>query len=362
MSAPHAPGDSPRAGLVAPGLRARVRAFGRRHGRKLWWVHTAYALGLGAFVATFAQKGFEHARFLVVSIVAVWIVVVVFFRYFGTGASQDVAVAWAARRLHFVALTYVLKNLYQSMLFFLLPFYAKSATLGAPTQWAAFLLGTLALLSTLDLVFDRFLMRFRGAASAFYALTLFAAGNLAIPALFPSTRTLYSLLGAALLAVLGLFTLHLPARALGRVVTWVAVGASALAALGGVYLARRVIPPVPMYVASAAVGPSLTDDGRLAVEATTLHVSVIERLVAVTEIVVPGGTGDRLLHVWRRDGDEVFRAPERATEVAGKGDVVRLRSTLSSSSRPSPSRSGTRSSPSRGSASSPACAPSSSRA
>lgn len=334
MSLPQASDRPPRAGLVAPGLRARVRAFGRRHGRKLWWVHTTYALGLGAFVATFAQKGFDHARWLVVSIVAVWVVVVFFFRYFGAGASQDVAVAWATRRLHFVALTYVLKNLYQGMLFFLLPFYAKSATLGGPTQWATVVLGVLALLSTLDVVFDRVLMRFRAAASAFYAFTLFAAANLAIPALFPSTRTLYALLGAAVLSVLGVFTLHLPARALGRGVTWLAVGASALAAMGGVYLGRRAIPPVPMYVTTAAVGPSLLDDGRLAVEATTLHVSVIQRLVAITDVVVPGGTGDRLVHVWRRDGEELYRAPDPATAVTGKDDVVRLRSTIDAGALP----------------------------
>lgn len=314
--------------LVAPGLYARLRRFAKDHGKKLWWLHTVYALGLGVFVATLAQKGIDHARYLVVSLVAVWIALVFFFRYFGTGASQDVAVAWAAKRLRFVALTYVLKNLYQGMLFFLLPFYVKSATFGGSTQYAVIVLVALALLSALDMVFDRVLMRFRGPASAFYALTLFAVLNVAIPALFPNIRTLFALLSAAVLATLGVFALHLPIRALARPSTWVLLVASVLGATVIVYAGRRFVPPVPMYVVSAAVGPSLLDDGRLASEVTSIHASVIERMVAITEVSLPGGQGDKLVHVWKKGDTEVYRAADVALSEKQQGQVVRLRSTL----------------------------------
>ena len=81
------------------------------------------------------------------------------------------------------------------MLFFLLPFYWKSTTLDAADVWFVGLLGTCAVLSTLDIVFDRVLMRWRWIASVFHGITLFGCLNLVIPALFPDTRTLYSLLG-----------------------------------------------------------------------------------------------------------------------------------------------------------------------
>jgi hypothetical protein len=107
-------------------------------------------------------------------------------------------------------MTYVLKNLYQGMLFFLLPFYWKSASLDAPNRWFAILLSGCAVLSTLDLVFDRVLMRWRTLASLFYGVTLFACLNLVVPALFPHTRTLFTLLFAAGISVVGFSTLHLP--------------------------------------------------------------------------------------------------------------------------------------------------------
>jgi hypothetical protein len=46
------------------------------------------------------------------------------------------------------------------------------------------------------------------------------------------------------------------------------------------------------------------------------------------DIVVPGGKGDRLHHVWRRNGQEVVRATEDTSRVAGPSGAVRLRSTL----------------------------------
>ncbi|MDB5219614.1 MAG: putative rane protein, partial [Myxococcaceae bacterium] len=51
----------------APTPRERLRSFMKTHGRKLWWLHSAYALGLGITVVTFAQKGFDHARWLAVT-------------------------------------------------------------------------------------------------------------------------------------------------------------------------------------------------------------------------------------------------------------------------------------------------------
>jgi hypothetical protein len=60
----------------------RIRHFLRDHGRKLWWLHSAYALALGAGVVAFAHKGFEHARWLAVSLGVTWMLVVLVFRLF----------------------------------------------------------------------------------------------------------------------------------------------------------------------------------------------------------------------------------------------------------------------------------------
>jgi hypothetical protein len=308
----------------------KVRDFLRKHGKRLWWLHSVYALGLGAFVVSVAQKGFDHARWLAVSLGLTWLLVVLFFRIFGSGARQEnVDFAHARVRLRFYAMTYALKNMYQGMLFFLLPFYWKSTTLGDPNSWFVGLLAACALLSTLDIVFDRVLMKWRLLASLFHGVTLFGCLNLVIPALFPDTQTLTSLLCAAGITVIFFWTLHVPVQALRK--KWVVAlfFASVAAGTGGVYVARRGIPPVPMHVPHAAVGPQVLPDGRLSMEVKTLHASVIHELICVTDVVVPGGHGDKLHHVWRRDGAEVQRWGEETTRAPGapKGSV-RLRSTL----------------------------------
>jgi hypothetical protein len=104
--------------------------------------------------------------------------------------------------------------------------------------------------------------------------------------------------------------------------------------VGLAYAARSAIPPVPMYVSRAAVGPKQLADGRLAMEVKTLDPSVIQELIAVTDVVVPGGKGDRLRHVWRHGGVEVHRTTEETARVAGPKGAVRLRSSLTGKDLP----------------------------
>src|SRR4029077_20917214 len=137
------------AGAPTVRLTTRVRLFLRQHGRKLWWLHSAYALAIGAGVVLFAQRGFEHARWLAVALGLACLLVVLVFRLFGSGDQHrafETAQAGLGRqgtktRVHFYVMTYALKNLYQWMLFFLLPFYWKSATAGAHNVWFVLLLG-----------------------------------------------------------------------------------------------------------------------------------------------------------------------------------------------------------------------------
>ena len=122
---------------------------------------------------------------------------------------------------------------------------------------------------------------------------------------------------------------------------WLALAAASLAAAVGLaYAGRAAIPPVPMYLAHGGVGPIVLGDGRLGMEVHDLRPAVIDKLIAITDVVVPGGKGDRLLHVWRHDGHEVHRATEDTTrstapdEATDKG-TVRLRSGLTDRQLPS---------------------------
>jgi hypothetical protein len=324
------------AGAPRVRLSTRVRQFLQTHGRKLWWLHSAYALAIGAGVVAFAESGFAHARWLAVSLGLAWLLVIVFFRLFGSGReSRAFDTTDPKTRVRFYVVTYALKNLYQGMLFFLLPFYWKSTTLDAENVWFVLLLASCAVISTLDLVFDRILMRWRILASIFHGITLFGCLNLVIPALFPDTRTLWSLLAAAGIGVVSFWSLHMTAAQLKKKVYIAIFLLSVSLGVGLAYAARAAIPPVPMYVSSAAVGPKQLPDGRLAMEVRTLHPSVIQELIAVTDVVVPGGKGDRLRHVWRREGRELHRTTEATSRVEGPRGVVRLRSSLTGKDLPS---------------------------
>jgi hypothetical protein len=322
------------AGLDAPmttfeRVRDRVGGFLKKHGHKLWWVHSAYALSLGVFVVTFAQKGFHRARFLAISLVLAWFGIFFFFRLYGSGKARSGAQSFNTRdKLRFLVMTYVLKNLYQSMLFFLLPFYYKAMTFDSSNKWFVIFLGLCAILSTVDIVFDHYLMRWRAAATGFYGLTLFASLNLVIPALLPNTRTLWTLLSAAGITVLAFWFFHVPVTALKDHRHKGILAGSVLAGIAVAYFARAAIPPVPMHVAHGAVGPSQLADGRLAMEVRSLDRSVIRQLLAVTDVVLPGGHGDRLRHVWRHNGVEVSHALEGTSRVPGPRGTVRLRSSL----------------------------------
>ncbi len=311
-------------------LRDRVSSVLGRHSRKLWWLHSFYALGLGISVLLFAAKGFAAVRWLSATIIVAWLLVVVLFRVFGGGAEAEAITS--GRRFRFFVMTYVLKNLYQGMLFFLLPFYWKSSTPLALNFTFTLLLGACALVSTLDVLFDEVVMRSRVLASMFHGFTLFAGLNLLVPALFLEISTLHAQVVAAIVTVLGFWSLHVSARTFARNRTFVFLIASIAAGAAAAWFGRAAIPPVPMHVSSGAVGPRVLADGQLGMEVRSLRTSQLSALVAVTNVVAPGGDTDGLLHVWRREGDEVFRA--KTSRGVGPHSSIRLMSRLDEKSLP----------------------------
>jgi len=330
---PQLPADITPQDLVALKRFAKIRGFFAKHGHLLWWLHSAYAMTFGAIVVSYASKGYDNARWMVVLLGLGWLVLVLFFRLFGTGRGQKDKIKDTKTKLRFYVMTLALKNLYQSMLFFLLPFYYKSATFDSPNRFFVYVLGLLALLSTVDVVFDQFLMRWKVPASVVYFFILFACLNLVLPALLPDTRTLITLLAAAAIAAIVFFTMHVPAKNLLRPVWVIGLMAFVAVAVASAYFGRRGIPPVPMHIASGAVGPSLLPDGRLTMHVSKLHESLIQEMHALTDVLIPGGHGNNLHHVWRRDGVAVQQGPGIVGGDPPQG-TIRLRSTLRSFNLP----------------------------
>lgn len=310
----------------------RARRFVKAHGRTLWWAHSIYALALGVGVVFFARRGVEHARWLGASAAVAWLLALVLFRVFGSGRQQErLGRAGPAVVVPFYAITYALKNLYQGMLFFALPFAWESSTLLSKNGWFVAAIGACAVLSTLDIVFDRVVFRHRSLAALLHAVALFSCALLAIPAFFPDAHALTALLLAAGVMVVGFSSLHLRWDKAGA--RW-ALGlppATALVVLLA-YVARAAIPPVPAHLAHGAVGTIEGDEGRLGVEASLVRTSALRDLVCVTEVGTP--PGDRLAHVWRHDGLVVYRAAEPLARAHRGTGTVSVRSSLASTSLP----------------------------
>jgi hypothetical protein len=326
-------GSSPNLGAPAgtpPGRLAEIRDvlkdILKRHEKKIWWLHTAWALGLGASVATYAQKGFERARLLALSLAAAWILVVFFFRFFGTGAQQDFMTAWPGARRRFFVMSYLMKNLFQGMLFFQLPLYYKSTSIGAKTAVPLALLAGCAVLSTLDLVFDRFLLRFKLLASAFFAVTLFGSVNLVIPAILPDTPSVVTLLVSAGLSVATFLLFHLSLSSLRRPLAAGAFVSVVGFGVLGAYLLRRGVPPVPIFIQDGGVGTVLGPDGTLAVEVRAVREGTVKELYCVTDVKVVGA-GDTFRHVWRK-GRKVLEHTSAAAAPSQERHVVRVASML----------------------------------
>lgn len=305
------------------GLRSRIRAWFARHHRKLWWLHSLYALMLGAFVVTFAQKGLVYVRWVTLFLVAMWGIIVLVFRIAGSGREQRLETQ--RDKVRFLLMTYVLKNLFQGMLFFLLPFYWKTATAGAGNWWFVVVLAASAILAALDVIFDRVLMRWRLAASIYFGIALFACLNLAIPALL-RIPAVWALSLAAIAASVGFFTLHFPLRDFRSPKLLIILLLSTVSAWGVAFAGRRAIPPVPLVVAHAAVGPEILPDGRLALEVTTLHTDWVKEMIAVTDVQTLADSGEAFVHVWRHSDAIVWRLTP--TRTAMGGDRVRLQSML----------------------------------
>ncbi len=326
-----AQGGPPREPPKPSGFFGRIKDWAKRNHRVLWWMHSFYALFLGLMVILFASKGFDHARILAATLGGAFLVMVILFRMFGQGHQQKARVEEKrSLKLRFLGMTYVLKNLYQGMLFFVLPFYWKSSAIDSINAWFVFLLGFLALLSTLDLVFDNLLMRYRVVAAIFYAVTLFACMNLVIPAFLPNVPTIVALLTSTLLSVFGFWLLHFPLRSLQEKSTWIMIGSIAVAAMVGMYLARTAMPPVPLYVTHAGVGIGPLEDGRLELEVTRVHKGRLTDLHAVSDVVMPGGEGDTFRHIWRHVTEGQTHRADLDAEVVHKGSdqTVRVMSRL----------------------------------
>src|SRR5512135_1433720 len=227
--------------------RRSLIEWSRAHADQVWWLHSAYALLLGFGFMWLGSRNFTYLRVAVFHISFIWLTSLLLPRLL---IHPVVPSRWAPRIK--LIINFFNKNLYQQMLFFVLPIYYASSTPGSVNVAFVILVGLSAILSTLDIVYDRHVSVKRGLTAAFFAFNLFALINVMLPILWSVSNTATTRI-SALMAFLGFLTLRYPSSpsSLRRAAI---VSATGLAILGAVELGRSMIPPVPLRLASVAFG------------------------------------------------------------------------------------------------------------
>ncbi len=262
-----------------------------------WGISCASLVG-GLLTLFVFRRELPHASWIIGYLLLLWLLVAVMLQV------RD-ALAASERRVHRLVVTagdYTIQTLYHGVLLFLLPAYWASTTVTSVNVVFFVVLVTLALLATFDPWYAALVRGRPWTTYVFFLVAVFGALNVALPLVGVPPHV--ALLLSAWIAMVALT----PAVRRARRWPWpraVAVAAAAgVMAAGLVSVGRAAIPPVPLFLARAAlawpVGPLATLEP--APRAIPLAELRARGLVARTAIYAPAGLDQPVEHVWRRNG------------------------------------------------------------
>lgn len=313
---------------VDAGLHA-FETWASRRRRLFWTLHSLWALATGLVVVVLAHERYSFVPWVLAMLGLTWVSTLFFCR------RREGRAATPLGRLGHGFVSYLTRMMYQETLFFLLPFYVSSTPLW-PTPGASVvflvLLVVLAVLSCLDLMFDRYLRSSPMFALLFYATVAFAALSFLLPVVV-GIPLRWATLVAAWLAVASGLPLSLKGRAgLGRRLL-IGVAVCCGLALGLSAAAPVLVPPVPMRLKDVVFARAVDPDP-LAVRGELVGpVSVADlpehRVAAMVTIFAPTRLQAEVQLEWELDGEQLARS--RPVEILGHAagfrvwDAVRFR-------------------------------------
>jgi hypothetical protein len=289
--------------------------------KSIWWFHSFFALAFGVGVMLFARSGLAHADKVMMALFISWTLMFVALRFIVGPANRREQEGFTRKGVR-VATNYIIKQFYQQMFFFLTPIYASSATwsLSSFNWWMSPLLLVCAVVSTMDLVFDNFIMERRLLAAAMYGLAMFGVLNVVLP-LVVGLDHLSSLFLAALATPPSTALLSYSVRQVfspqGALIT---IGATA-GLFGAVYVGRDLIPPTPLAMPETAVGHGTRSSYEcMPPSKHAMRAHQLEGLRCGSMLREPGGFKESVEHAWKHKGRELARV--KPDQLACDGDDV----------------------------------------
>lgn len=313
---PDIPGASGRRrGALADAIQHPAH-FVREKANLLWWLHSAWALLFGIGVMWLSSRDFNYLRLIIFHITFIWLsslFLPTFARRYRLGPR------WHERAR--LAINYFNKNFYQQLLFFLLPIYYASTTFGSRNMVFLILLALSAVLSTLDVVYDRYLSPRWSLSSLFFVFNLFAAINVMLPVLW-SIGNYAALWLSGLLALAGFASMLVRLSGLRGHSVRMRLVAAAVIILVALEVFPPYIPPAPLCLAKAEFGRSVNSRLMIAAPLSALP-SAPGRIAVLTAIKAPMGLRESVRHRWYLDGRE-FYASGYHTVTGGREEGYRL--------------------------------------
>jgi hypothetical protein len=260
-------------------------------------LHSAWALTAGTVIVLLARERYHLVLWVVLFLALAWASTL----YFGRAAAAEPGAPPGF--MHEVT-SYVTRMLYHETLFFLLPFYAYSTVVGSPNVVFLALLAGLAVLSCLDLLFDRWLRTRPVFALLFFAIVAFAAINLLLPLLI-GLAPRFSAPAAAVLALGGAAPLALRTVSKGMGARLRLAAAAVVMLVVGIGL-PSLIPPVPLRLERATFSSGIERSTLTPADSLTDNVTsaeVGESLVVIAEVFAPSALPANVRLEWWRDGE-----------------------------------------------------------
>jgi hypothetical protein len=294
----------------------QARSFLQVRETMLWWLHSAYALLFGLGVMWLGARNFNYIRIVVIYIMFIWLTSL----FLPVLVNQDwISPEWRERiRL---VINYFNRNFYQQLLFFLLPIYYSSTTFGSRNMLFLGLLAASAVLSTMDIFYDRYLSVRWQLTALFFMFNLFASINVMLPVVWAVSHR-WALWISAVLAYCGFASMLYRLSGLHGRAAKQLLGIAALGLFLLIEIFQPFIPPAPLSLVSAEFGTSVDRSLAIIHPLDTLP-SNPGKIAVITSIKAPLGLEEGVRHLWFLDGKVLFESRYYSV-TGGRKDGYRL--------------------------------------
>ncbi len=282
----------------------RAHHLVRQHRRWLWWIHSGYALLAGIGFMWLGTIHFEYLRVAVAYIAFIWITSLLLPRIV---AHPRLPAGWRGPIRSVIH--YLHRNLYQQILFFILPLYWISTTIPSRNSIFLILLAGAAVLSTLDTVYEHRLSAHWHIMALFFAFNTFATLNLMLPVLWGISNSLaVTLSGGVAVVAVASFIIHLSGMRPGRKLAMVTVSIILLSTF--IFVGRPLVPPAPLKLTRTEFGTAFTPSSlSMQTPIDSLPAGYTGPVYILTAIRAPLGLKDEVQQRWYLDGRLVYESP-----------------------------------------------------